>query len=168
MRWLMFVLLPICLGTNAFGSNLRVEIGVLSCTVGLSIDPPMSDQTGADSEARDMLCSFMPSKNQPAETYAGGLKAISAGGGLPEVATFLWTVRAPLGTQFAGGLLQQSYTVDPSTPPGQAAPLIGERHSDITLHTMSEQEEGSASREKPQMLGFTITALELKLKASTS
>jgi hypothetical protein len=37
---------------------LPFEVGVLSCTLAHAIDPEMSTQTGAASEAREMLCSF--------------------------------------------------------------------------------------------------------------
>jgi hypothetical protein len=77
----------------------------------------------------------------------------------------LWSVR---GTRAAAGLLQQSYAAAPATPEGQVAPLVGERKTDITLHLMSDKEEGSASKEKHTAPPFTITAIKLKLKATTT
>jgi hypothetical protein len=65
-------------------------------------------------------------------------------------------------------LLQQSYAADQATPPGQTAPLVGERNSEITLHTMAEKEEGSASKEKAETRRFAITEIELKLKVGAS
>ncbi len=150
------------------GSSLPTEIGILSCTLGQAIDTPASDQTSAASEAREMLCSFKPAKNGAEETYAGALKSINAAGPLPEKVTMLWMVRAPVGAKPTVGFLQQSYAADSATPPGQTAPLVGERASEITLHPMSDKEEGSASKEKPATPRFVITAIELKLKTSTS
>jgi len=61
------------------GAMLPFELGVLSCTLGHAIDPQMSDQTAAASEAREMLCSFTPARNGPDEAYAGALRSINAG-----------------------------------------------------------------------------------------
>jgi len=160
MRWWMVVALPFCIGAGVVpSSTLPIEIGVLTCTLGPAIDSPA---------AREMLCSFKPGKNGAEETYVGALKSINAAGPLPEKATLLWTVRAPTGMALTAGLLQQSYAADSATPAGQTAPLVGERHNDITLHTMEEKKEGSASKEKPDVPRFTITAIELKLKSSAS
>jgi Protein of unknown function (DUF992) len=169
MRWWMVVVLPVCAGFGmAPGAMLPVEIGVLSCTLGRTTDPQVSDKTSGASETREMLCTFSPARNGPEETYAGALKSINTAGPLPDSATLLWMVRAPVGAQATPGLLQQSYSADPATPAGQTAPLVGERTSEITLHTMSDKEEGSASKEKQSVPRFVITGIELKLKATAS
>jgi hypothetical protein len=143
-----------------------MEVGVLSCTLAQSLDPQMSAQSAAPSEAREMQCSFKPARNGAEETYAGSLKSISAGRALPENLALLWVVRAPVGMHAAPGLLEQSYVADVAATPGQVATLVGERNNEITLHTMSEQEESSASRQRAR-LPFVITEIELTLKAST-
>jgi hypothetical protein len=167
-RWWIILALPFCIGTGLDpGARLPTEMGVLSCTLAQAIDPQMSAQSGAASEAREMLCSFTPPQGAE-EIYAGSLKSIGSGRTLPENVALLWIVRAPIGTRLAPGFLAQSYAVDSAAIPGHAAPLIGERNNGITLYTMSERKEGSASKhEQPPPL-FAITAIELTLKASTS
>jgi hypothetical protein len=145
-----------------------MEVGVLSCTLAQSIDPQMSAQSGAASEARQILCTFTPAREGAEETYRGSVKGINAGRTLPENIALLWMVRAPLGTKATPGLLEQTYAADLTASPGHIAPLVGERKNDITLHTMSEQKEGSASMPERPALAFAITAIELKLRASTS
>jgi len=44
------------------GSTLPIEIGVLTCTLGQTIDTPAADQRAAAGEAREMLCSFKPAR----------------------------------------------------------------------------------------------------------
>jgi hypothetical protein len=167
-RWMMLAL-PFCFGAGTDpGARLPTEVGVLSCTLAQSIDPQMSAQGGAASEARQMLCTFTPARDGAEETYTGSLKSISAGRTLPENVALLWIVRGPVGTRATRGLLEQTYAADPAAPPGHSAPLIGERNNEITLHTMSEQKEGSASMHERPALALAITAIALKLRASTS
>ena len=170
MRWQwMMLALPFCFGASTDpGARLPMEVGVLSCTVAQAINPQMSAQSGAASEARQMLCTFTPARDGPEETYIGSLKSISAGRTLPENMALLWMVRAPVGTKAAPGLLEQTYAADQAAPPGHIAPLVGERNNDITLHTMSEQKEGSASMHERPALAFAVTGIELRLRASTS
>jgi hypothetical protein len=115
-----------------------------------------------------MLCAFSPAKNGPEEAYGGVLRSINARGPLPENLTVLWVVRALAGTQPSPGLLQQSYSADSTTPLGQTPLLVGDQNGEITLHTLSDKEEGSAAKEKQSAARFAITAIELKLTASTS
>jgi len=167
--WWMMLALPFCVGAGTDpGARLPIEVGVLSCALAQAIDPQMSAQSGAASEARQILCTFTPASDGAEETYTGSLKSISAGRTLPEDMALLWMVRAPIGTKATPGLLEQTYAADLAAPPGHIAPLVGERNNDITLHTMSEQKEGSASRHERPALAFAITAIELKLRASTS
>jgi hypothetical protein len=168
MRWLIVVALPFCVGAMVPGSTLPTEIGVLSCTLGQLSDTPASDPLSVAGEPREALCSFKPGMNGPEEAYTGGLRSINAGGPLPQKVTLLWVVRVPVGTRPAPGLLQQTYAVDTATPAGQTAPLVGERNSEITLHTMAEKREGSASKEKLETPVFIVIAMELKLMTSTS
>jgi uncharacterized protein DUF992 len=150
-------------GRHVPGSTLPIEIGVLTCTLGhaIAIDTRTSDPSSVASEAREMLCSFKPGKNGAEETYVGALKGINAGGTLPDKVALLWMVRAPTGTRPAPGLLQQTYAADSATPAGQTAPLVGERNTEITLHTMAEKEEGSTSKEKPVKPRFAITLTQM-------
>jgi len=114
-----------------------------------------------------MVCSFKAAKDGPEETYAGIVKAIGVVGALPEKIALLWSVRAPMGTAVTPGLLQQSYAADTGTPVGQVPPLIGERNGNISLLTMTEKQEGSASKDKPTPPEFVVAAVELVLKVST-
>jgi Protein of unknown function (DUF992) len=169
MPWRFAIAGLLCIGAGPDpGAMLPFELGVLSCTLGHAIDPQMSDQTAAASEAREMLCLFTPARNGPDEAYAGALRSINAGKTLPGSVALLWKVRAPVGTRTSPGLLEQSYSGDPATPPGQLAPLIGERNGNITLHTMSEKEEGAASKEQRPLPRFVPTTIELKLRSATS
>jgi Protein of unknown function (DUF992) len=165
MRWVLAIALPVSLvGSPDPGAMLPFEVGVLSCTLGHAIDPEMSTQTGPASDAREMLCTFRRARDGAEETYVGSLKLIRGVRRLPDNATLLWTVRAPIGTWASPGLLQQSYAADTATPPGQMSPLVGESNGSIALHIMTDQEAGSASKEKRSAPQFTITAIELKLK----
>jgi Protein of unknown function (DUF992) len=127
MRWRWIVLvLPTCAAFNVVpGLNLAMDVGVLSCTLGPSIHVQVSDR--ASEAVGDMLCSFSPAKNGPDETYVGTLKNTKAVGPLPENVSILWTVRAPFRKRLLPGFLQQTYSVDPKIPPGEAAPLVGEK-----------------------------------------
>ena len=166
-RWWISLALPFCIGTGPDpGARLPMEMGVLSCTLAQASEPQMSAQSGAASEARAMLCSFTPARNGAEEIYAGSLKSIGSGRMLPENVALLWIVRAPVGTQPKPGFLEQGYAVDSAAIPGHAYPLIGERNNEITLYTMSERKEGSASKHERPPLQFAITAIELKLQAS--
>jgi hypothetical protein len=169
MRWWVVLVLPFCIGAGEVPrSTLPVEIGVLSCTLGPEIVTPAADQTAAASAMREMLCSFKPTKNGAEETYSGVLKSINAAGPISQKMTLLWTVRAPIGTQTVAGLLQQRYAADRATPARQVALLNGERTSEITLHTMSDKKEGSASNETQAAPPFIITEIELKLTATAT
>jgi hypothetical protein len=167
MRWWLPVVVPMCLGFgSAASSTPLIEIGVLACTLGHPVDTVTSAQTSAASEAREMVCAFKPARNGPEETYAGIVKVIGGVGTLPEKITLLWSVRAPMGTAITPGLFQQGYVADTGTPAGQPAPLIGERNSDISLQTMADAQEGSASKDKPTSPQFIVAVVDLVLKVS--
>ena len=149
----------------AWGAPDSVEIGVLTCTVGHVVGSVAPDQKSAASDAREMVCSFR-ALGAPEETYAGLVKAIGGTGALPENRALLWSVRAPVGTVYTPGLLQQTYAVDATTPSGQTPPLIGERNGSISLVAMAEKQEGSASKEDQSAPSFVIADIELVLKAA--
>jgi Protein of unknown function (DUF992) len=166
MRWFAAIVSAMGLYTGAaLGAPGSVEIGVLTCTIGHVVDAVASDQKTAANEAREMVCSFR-ALGAPEETYAGLVKAIGGTGALPENRALLWSVRAPVGTVYTLGLLQQSYAVDATTPSGQTPPLIGERNGSISLFTMAEKQEGSASKEKQPAPLFVIADIELVLQAA--
>jgi Protein of unknown function (DUF992) len=166
MRWSLAIVSAMCWCTGAaWGAPNSVEIGVLTCTIGHIVDTVAPDQKSAASEAREMVCSFR-ALGAPEETYAGLVKAIGGAGALPENKALLWSVRAPVGTVYTPGLLQQSYAVDATTPSGQTPPLIGERNGLISLFTMAEKQEGSASKENQPAPLFVIADIELVLKAA--
>jgi Protein of unknown function (DUF992) len=168
MRWYLPIVVPACLCMGAGpDSPTIVEIGVLSCTPGHAIDVPQSTERPAAGEAREMVCAFR-APNGHEETYAGSIRAVGGIGALPEKTAMLWSVRAPLGTKPKPGLLQQDYAADMSAPRGQPAPLRGERNGEMTLHTMADKPEGSASKDKPPAPQFLVSEIELVLKASTS
>ena len=167
MRWWFPAILPVCMGFVTLpASTAIVDIGVLTCTLGHAIDTPAAPKSPAPSEGREMVCSFKAAKNAPEETYVGVVKAVGGVGTLPDKAAMLWSVRAPTGTQLEPGLLQQSYAADAQTPAGQTPPLVGERNGAISLHTMADKQEGSASKEKRVPPQFVVAAVELVLKVS--
>jgi hypothetical protein len=131
------------------------------------VDAVAPDQKSAANEAREMVCSFR-ALGAPEETYAGLVKAIAGAGALPENRALLWSVRALVGTVYRPALLQQSYAVDATTPSGQTPPLIGERNGSISLFTMAEKQEGSASKEDQPAPLFVIADIELVLKAAVA
>lgn len=166
MRSSLAIVSAMCWYTSAaWGAPNSVEIGVLTCTIGHVVDTAAPDQKSAANEAREMVCSFTAAR-APEETYAGLVKAIGGTGALPENRALLWSVRASVGTVHTPGLLQQAYAVDPTTPSGQTPPLIGERNGTISLFTMTEKQEGSASKENQPAPLFVIADIELVLKTA--
>jgi len=166
MRPSLTIVSAMCLYTSAaWGAPNAVEIGVLTCTIGHVVGAAAPDQKSATNEAREMVCSFT-APSAPEETYAGLVKAIGSTGALPENRALLWSVRAPVGTVYTPGLLQQTYAVDGATPSGQTPPLIGERNGSISLFTMAEKQEGSATKESQPAPLFVIADIELVLKAA--
>ena len=137
------------------------EIGVLTCRVGPIVGAAASD-TSAGNEAREMFCSFKTGLG-PEETYGGLLRSI---GDKPAGRALLWSVRAPLGTRFSPGLLQQAYTADRSTPAVQVPALIGERSDTLSLHSLTEKPLGVASKEERPAPAFMALDMELVLKAA--
>jgi hypothetical protein len=108
MRSSLAIISAMCLHTGAaWGTPNSVEIGVLTCTIGHVVDAVAPDQKSAANEAREMVCSFRAPR-APEETYAGLVKAIGGTGALPENRALLWSVRAPVGTVYSPGLLQQT------------------------------------------------------------
>jgi hypothetical protein len=138
------------------------EIGVLTCTVGPIVNATASD-TSAGNEARELFCSFKTDKG-PEESYAALLRSI--GGRTAEGQALLWSVRAPLGTRYSPGLLQQTYMADRSTPPGQVPALIGERNDMISLSTLTEKSPGAVSKEEQPAPALIVADMELVLKAA--
>jgi hypothetical protein len=149
-------------GTAAALAAAPDEIGVLTCTVGPIVGVAASD-TSVSNEAREMFCSFKTGLG-PEETYGGLLRSI---GDKPAAGrTLLWSVRAPLGTRFSPGLLQQTYTADRSTPAGQVPALIGERSDTLSLHSLTEKPLGAASKAEQPAPAFMAVDIELVLKAA--
>jgi hypothetical protein len=143
---------------------------VLTCTLGQAAAPPpaaaTSDPSAPDGRGRDMLCTFRPARNGPEETYAGVLHSISAVGTVPDNVALMWMVRAPVGSVPVPGLLDQRFSADQTTPPGQTAPLIGEENGAITLYPAADPAEGSATKEQRPPQRFAVTGIELRLRSS--
>jgi hypothetical protein len=90
----------------------------------------------------------------------------SIGGKTPEGQALIWSVRAPLGTRYSPGLLQQAYMADRATAAGQVPPLIGERNDTISLYTLTEKPPGAVSKEEQPTPTLIIADMELVLKAA--
>ena len=139
-------------------------LGVLSCTVGRGSDPQPRTEAVASSEAREMICSFKAAGTGSGESYSAVVKSISTLGRLPERLTLMWLVRAPFGTHAKPGLLQQSYSIDPTAPPEQAATLTGEQNANISLQPMADKEPDNVPKEDAPSPRYVITSVELVLK----
>jgi hypothetical protein len=138
------------------------EIGILTCTVGPIVNATASD-TSVGNEAREMLCSFKTSRG-PEETYAALMTSI--GGRTAEGRAILWSVRAPRGTRYTPGLLQQTYAADRATPVGQVPPLIGEHNDMISLYTLTHKPPGVVSKEEQPAPALIVADMDLVLKAA--
>lgn len=165
MRYWTVISAWLCLAGTAFAAAPPDEIGVLTCSVGRVVDAAAPAQASGANEAREMLCSFKTSRG-PDEHYAGLVKTVGGGMALPQNRTLLWSVRAPRGTHYTTGLLQQTYTADKSTPAGQVPPLLGEHNSLLSLYVLTEKPAGSASKEKPPAPELIIVDVELVLKTA--
>jgi hypothetical protein len=139
------------------------EVGVLSCELGEPGQAPASDTPSAE-RTREALCTFRAANGEE-ETYAGNAQGVSIS--TDRRGTLIWVVRAASGVAEPGAL-QQVFATDTKKPADQKSPLIGERNSDVVLHSMLDETEGSASAtEKPTPTGFVILKLELTLKSAS-
>jgi hypothetical protein len=113
---------------------------------------------------RETLCTFR-ANNGEEETYSGNAQGVSIS--TDRRGTLIWTVRAASGVAEPGAL-HQVFATDTKKPADQKSPLIGERNSDVVLHSMQDETEGSASAsERPAPTGFVILKLELTLKSAS-
>ncbi len=149
-----------CLGPAHAGAD--VTLGVLTCTLAESGSP--AGDAAAASQKRDALCTFK-AKGGMEETYAGKFQGVSPSPGRNKA--LMWVVKGASAGSTQPGMLAQTYAADPGKPSDQKAPIIGEAHPDIQLHTMADEAEGSASlSEKPPPKGFIVIGLQLTLTAS--
>lgn len=148
----------------AMAEKADIEIGVLTCTLGAPGETPASEATSGG-QTRDALCTFKP-KRGAEETYAGKVQGVSISA--DQRGALIWLVKSASGAAASPALLQQTYANDPKLPADQKPPLMGEANSDISLHSMADKSEGSASApEKPAPTGFVILSLDLKLKSAS-
>jgi len=149
-----------------FAQDPKVELGILTCNLSEARDAPASATPSAESQYRDIHCSFKPKKGAE-ETYEGRMQGINLSADKKSV--ILWVVKGLPGLPMNAGFLQQSYAADSAAPRDQTTPpLVGEPNSNVVLSSMEEKEEGSAtSPDKPRPTGFVVLALELKLKSTS-
>ena len=153
-----------CWACSAVADQADVEIGLLTCTLAEAGETPAGNAPSQEG-ARDALCTFTEKWGAEA-TYVA--RALGVSISTDQKAALIWVVRSISGAAAEPGALQQIYATDPKKPADQKPPLIGERNSDLTLHSMSDKVEGSASAtEKPAPTGFVILSLELKLKSAS-
>jgi len=149
----------------AVAQKADVEIGVLTCTLEEPSTAPGTAAPSVESAERQAICTFKP-KSGPEETYAGIVQGVSLS---PDKTTaMIWVVKADTVMPSTPGLLQQNYAPDSSTPADQLPPLVGQTNSRITLQTLADKTEGSASAtQKPPPAGYVIIGLQLKLKSTS-
>jgi hypothetical protein len=152
-----------CWVSSAVAEYGYTEVGVLMCVLGEPGQAAASDVASAE-RTREALCTFK-ARNGEEETYTGSAQGVSISA--DRRTTLIWVVRAASGVAEPGAL-QQVFATDTKKPADQKAPLIGERNSDVVLHSMLDETEGSASStEKPTPTGFVILKLELALKSAS-
>ena len=152
-----------CWAGSAMAEYGYTDVGVLMCVLGEPGQAGASEVPTAE-RMREALCTFL-AKTGEEETYAGNAQGVSVS--TDRRGTLIWVVRAASGVADPG-VLQQVFAVDTKKPADQKSPLIGERNSDVVLHSMLDESEGSASAaEKPAPTGFVILKLELTLKSAS-
>jgi uncharacterized protein DUF992 len=158
------VMVTTCWAFSANAQKADVEIGMLTCTLGQPGEVPTNEASSAG-QMRDAFCTFKP-KSGADETYAAKVQGVSISA--DQKGALIWVVKSASGGAAEPGLLQQTYAIDPTKPADQNPPMIGEANSDIVLHSMADNSEGSASTtEKPAPTGFVILSVELKLKSTS-
>lgn len=152
-----------CWTCSALAENAYTEVGVLMCVLGEPGQAAAGETLSAEG-TREALCTFMATSGEE-ETYTGSAQGISIS--TDRRSTLIWVVRAVSGVAEPGAL-QQVFATDAKTAADQKAPLIGEKNSNVVLHSMADETEGSASApEKPTPTGFVILKLELTLKTAS-
>jgi hypothetical protein len=119
--------------------------------------------TPSQEGTRDALCTFTE-KSGAEETYFARAQGVSVS--TDQKAALIWVVRSTSGVPAEPGALQQMFATDSKIQGDQKPPLIGERNAEISLHSMLDRIEGSASAtEKLAPVGFLN--LELKLRSAS-
>lgn len=164
--WSTAVLVAGCVWGVAAAED-TVEAGLLTCHVSDPVEANTGEpgDAGSTGQVRLVLCDFKPNGGA-GETYTGRMQVANTS--REEKRTLLWLVKAPSGTPWPPGFLQQSYAADPKTPAGQVPDLIGQANADIVLQSMIERKEGSASAgDRSPAAVFSVLAAELKLKSTS-
>lgn len=152
-----------CWAGSAVADYGYTDIGVLTCALG-EPGQAAATETPTAERTREALCTFR-ARNGEEQTYAGSAQGISIS--TDHRGTLIWVVKAASGVAEPGSL-QQVFATDTKKPADQKSPLIGERNSDVVLHSMLDETEGSASvPEKPTPTGFVILKLQLTLKSAS-
>ena len=133
-------------------------LGTLTCSLGGEPD------TKAVGQGRNLLCRFRPGGQGAEETYVGSLQGVGQTAALFGRGTLMLTVKGPAATEFAPGLLQQTYEADAASSGAVPAPLIGTRNKSIVLQPLIE-EEGRVAAGKTQPESIVIV-VELKLEST--
>jgi hypothetical protein len=149
----------------AVADPAEVEIGALTCTLG-ELGEAVAADAASVGQTRDAMCTFKPNGG-PDETYAGKVQGVSISA--DQKGALIWKVKSTSGGAIGPGLLEQKYAADAQKSVDQTPPMIGEVNADISLHSMADKSEGSASAtEKRAPTGFVILSVDLKLKATSS
>ena len=154
-----------CWACSAVAEKADVEIGVLSCMLGVIPGDAPASVAPTGGQTRDALCIFKP-KSGAEEEYTGKVQGLILSA--DQKGALIWFIKSASGAAVQPGMLQQNYAQDPTKLADQKPPLIGQANSDIVMHSMADTSEGSASTtEKPAPTGFVILGVELKLKSAS-
>jgi Protein of unknown function (DUF992) len=138
--------------------EVPTTLGTLTCTLSEAGNAlPLA-------QAREILCRFRPAGSGAGEeTYTGTLQSVGQAEALFGRGTVMLEVRGPASLSIVPGLLQQSYTAEPSMV-SVAAPLIGETNDAIMLQP-EPKEEGrvAAGKARPEA---AIIMVELRLRST--
>jgi hypothetical protein len=113
---------------------------------------------------RAMLCRFQPGHRGPEETYIGSVQGVGKSELLFGTGAVLLSIKGPVSTEVAPGMLAQTYAVDAGASGGAPAPLIGEKNKQIVLQPLAEQ-EGRVAGGKTQP-DAVIIRVELTLQST--
>jgi hypothetical protein len=131
---------------------MRRDIGILTCLL-------VDSQDAAQPQMQDMQCAFRPG-NLPEETYPGTAHLLAADQQPSRMRVMIWIVKASPEASESAGLLQQTYTADPSAPAGRAPMLFGDTNPAIGSRPLSGED-----KRRPAAELIVVVALRLKSTA---
>lgn len=144
----------------------RVDVGFLTCTLSESADTQASAEAAPGGQSRDMVCSYKLVRGGGEEVYLGTVQGVGDAQRLFSTKVVMWAVRTTGKVDLSPGLLEQTYTAEPTGPkPAQPPPLIGDTNKSVILQSLAETKIGASQDSAPQ-ISAVILAVTLKLKSA--